>query len=618
MEISLCLVRRTVEVGTPGRKWRKGYHVIISALKVKVENRQWSNYKRDNAIMTSARYSPPSFILEHNVASSAADECSLSDGNPTAKTKVLPSVGLYVSTGRNELKGSLRKSVTLRRGDKRRDRRLDSIKRKGVYFQYDKDCQCRCTFLSSTVNKSGSLVNISGSDESNVRVISDTSSPLNDSYATCGRETFPCVFSNNSCAFQGTCNCGDSSVATKRRNNCVRACVQCIRNFAMINGDFFLEKMTPNLLLDSVTPDVFHDRSAVGINGNVWEQAERNQHSNVLKDGVLPRISCCSNVEAGCVRASRDLYTTPLTHTHLFDRHPTVIPVEQLPTVSTVAHADCVSCCHCCVGQHLPYGSRVLPDEQDVRRHVDFIVERLVDENSVSLQVTSVDNLKQLGDTNVVHRNKNVDPFMEFFSVDEHFQEFERVVQTFDHKFSVERDCNALDRLPKEEDSFIDSVHGDMDALNPPHVDETFADFFHNDEDFIQFELELDRFNMVQKCQFIEVSHHSLSSCSFLEDMMSFREKSLIKQYETVRCLSCVGSAPAVLWNSAHEWDMVLKKLERNSLLCSDPVICRLLQFYNLGCNGNNVSSNCANSVSLSNCNEMYSQRQSGEYCIDK
>ncbi|XP_071083448.1 ras association domain-containing protein 1 homolog isoform X3 [Haliotis cracherodii] len=101
-------------------------------------------------------------------------------------------------------------------------------------------------------------------------------------------------------------------------------------------------------------------------------------------------------------------------------------------------------------------------------------------------------------------------------------------------------------------------------------MDDSFLDFFNNDEDFMEFEHELEKFKSNRRSRVLDGLNRR-SSCDIFGDVKAFCDRSL--KSDSSRD-STKGSdhcdRDSKMWNSAEEWDFVLNKLKRNSRLFSD------------------------------------------------
>ena len=156
---------------------------------------------------------------------------------------------------------------------------------------------------------------------------------------------------------------------------------------------------------------------------------------------------------------------------------------------------------------------------------------------------------------------------MEFFSGDEHFQEFERVFETINNsRFS--RDNGSWGR---EDGSDLSE---EEDCLAVLHIDETFLDFFDNDEDFQEFERELEKIQSGRRSRLLE----NLSGAQqrpICDTASEFPHSDVRPNSQSIpgsspkmeRRLSASNSSDYDLWNSAEEWEVVMNRLRKNSRL---------------------------------------------------
>ncbi|KAL8589386.1 hypothetical protein ACOMHN_021538 [Nucella lapillus] len=185
-------------------------------------------------------------------------------------------------------------------------------------------------------------------------------------------------------------------------------------------------------------------------------------------------------------------------------------------------------------------------------------------------------NLKRWSRCSRRASGQDLETFMEFFSGDEHFQEFERVFETINNRrLSRDMDTNGAWRRSPEEDSEDEAF--EEDHLGVLYIDETFLDFFDNDEDFVEFERELAKIQTNRRSRLLE-SLSRRSSCDIFSDVESFCERNQNKKRtpssspKVERRLSA-SSSDCDLWNSAEEWNVVMKKLRRNSRLFSEQAL---------------------------------------------
>ncbi|XP_076469604.1 uncharacterized protein LOC143299947 [Babylonia areolata] len=191
-------------------------------------------------------------------------------------------------------------------------------------------------------------------------------------------------------------------------------------------------------------------------------------------------------------------------------------------------------------------------------------------------------NLKRLSRCGRPPSGRDLEAFMEFFNGDEHFQEFERVFETINNNRRLSRDAAVLPWVAGRGEWRGEESSGEEedDHLGVLYIDETFMDFFDNDEDFLEFERELERVRSNRRSRLLLESLSRRSSCDIFSDVESFCERNLGRKRGSTstsstspkveRRLSATSSADCDLWNSAEEWNMVMKKLRRNSRLFSE------------------------------------------------
>ncbi|KAJ8301553.1 hypothetical protein KUTeg_020540 [Tegillarca granosa] len=170
------------------------------------------------------------------------------------------------------------------------------------------------------------------------------------------------------------------------------------------------------------------------------------------------------------------------------------------------------------------------------------------------------------------------DSFMEFFNTDEHFKEFDRVFETFKSK----RFSNSLDKVKwslnkygdnddddDEEDysqnnkSRFETNDDDVDdPFDDSRCDDSFTDFFDNDEDFKEFERELQTFKLNRRSRILDRLNRN-SGCDIMVELKAFCDRDPTEKYEAM-------SNEPRLWNSGGEWDFIFNKLKRDSQVFSD------------------------------------------------
>lgn len=168
------------------------------------------------------------------------------------------------------------------------------------------------------------------------------------------------------------------------------------------------------------------------------------------------------------------------------------------------------------------------------------------------------------------------DSFMEFFNTDEHFKEFDRVFETFKSK----RFSNSLDKVKWSLNKYGDEDDDDEDyCQNNKHkyetndddvddpfddsrCDDSFTDFFDNDEDFKEFERELQTFKLNRRSRILDRLNRN-SGCDIMVELKAFCDRDPTEKYEAM-------SSEPRLWNSGGEWDFIFNKLKRDSRTFSD------------------------------------------------
>jgi hypothetical protein len=169
------------------------------------------------------------------------------------------------------------------------------------------------------------------------------------------------------------------------------------------------------------------------------------------------------------------------------------------------------------------------------------------------------------------------DNMMEFLNTDEHFQEFDRVFETFKSKqvadnidqirwswkqYSEQNDSDEDDdnRTIRNDESLDDL--DDEDLLDST-LDETLSDFFDNDEDFKEFELELQKLNAKRRSRVLLNKINRTSGCDIRAELKAFCDNDPTEKYDAM-------VAEPRLWNSGGEWDFIFSKIKRQSCLsCS-------------------------------------------------
>ena len=168
-------------------------------------------------------------------------------------------------------------------------------------------------------------------------------------------------------------------------------------------------------------------------------------------------------------------------------------------------------------------------------------------------------------------------PMMEFFQNDEHFQEFDRVFETFKTKKRYASN-SSLDKYrwsphPESGENVEagqgnDLEDGDTDVFGVK-IDDIFADFFDNDDAFKHFEEEFEKFQFKRHSKALNSLHRN-SVCDLIEDLKAFCDSEETKSSRTENALQVESklSLPK-LWNKGGEWDYIFSKIRQHGKLAS-------------------------------------------------
>lgn len=186
------------------------------------------------------------------------------------------------------------------------------------------------------------------------------------------------------------------------------------------------------------------------------------------------------------------------------------------------------------------------------------------------------------------------DILMDFINGDEHFREFERVFETVnnrrnskDRRLSIPKDIAI--KAPTDE-NLVGDIRGHMNSnvrKSRTMLDDSFADFFDNDEDFQAFEQEFANLRAGRRSRYFGSLSSFGSSKDIFGDVKSYCERSLTDQLKSCSELSVSSCASAgveatpdctgdnsgnreVDWKSLQDWEHMFKKMHRNSRLFSD------------------------------------------------
>ncbi|CAG5120809.1 unnamed protein product [Candidula unifasciata] len=185
---------------------------------------------------------------------------------------------------------------------------------------------------------------------------------------------------------------------------------------------------------------------------------------------------------------------------------------------------------------------------------------------------------------------------MEFLNEDEHFLEFEQVFEAVRNR-RISRDIDTC-HLSNQDiiSSHIDTLyviassvnsgprtkldsaaddHSVKDVQQPSLVGDIFADFFDNDESFLEFENEFEKFRSGRRSYFLESCHDGSSrdvigDLDFLcdKDVRSYTKNGVCSQdnVDSYRSFLC----------SAKDWTKMLRKIRRSSCISEDSVTDKL------------------------------------------
>ena len=186
------------------------------------------------------------------------------------------------------------------------------------------------------------------------------------------------------------------------------------------------------------------------------------------------------------------------------------------------------------------------------------------------------------------------DILMDFMNGDEHFLEFERVFETvnskrfsriMDNRKSVAQRENANDK-----ENCVDKTNDSEDTASEG-TGNIFTDFFDNDEDFLEFEKEFEKFRSARRSHLLGSLSSLGSSRDIFGDVKAYyrrnsRSNSRSGSLLSVNSCSLEGeAAPSCpdelgdqgdtqdgVWRSAEDWEKLLKKMKRHSRILSGDV----------------------------------------------
>ncbi|XP_069141740.1 uncharacterized protein [Argopecten irradians] len=169
------------------------------------------------------------------------------------------------------------------------------------------------------------------------------------------------------------------------------------------------------------------------------------------------------------------------------------------------------------------------------------------------------------------------DPLMEFLNSDEHFQEFERVFETFkSNRFSDSLDKLrwSLNRYGDEDEEEEEPDHEDIDDekcdvfeedLDDSQIEDSFMDFFDHDEDFMAFEREFQNLKKVKRRSKVIQRINRNSGCDIVQELKAFCDNDPSLKYEAS------PSGEERVWNSGGEWDYIFNKLKNDNHVSLPP-----------------------------------------------
>lgn len=190
-------------------------------------------------------------------------------------------------------------------------------------------------------------------------------------------------------------------------------------------------------------------------------------------------------------------------------------------------------------------------------------------DSELETNITCSSRFKEIG--NLLGLELDTVPMMEFFQNDEHFQEFDRVFETVKNKRRYASN-SSLDKYHwspnQSDDNKSDSSDSENEVFDELKVDDIFADFFDNDDDFKMFEEEFDKFQVKRRSRAIETWHRN-SVCDLIEDLKAFCDSEGPSSSINTTREPCENrlSLP-MLWNpgiptTGGEWDYIYNKIRQ-------------------------------------------------------
>ncbi|XP_060072780.1 uncharacterized protein LOC132552610 isoform X1 [Ylistrum balloti] len=225
---------------------------------------------------------------------------------------------------------------------------------------------------------------------------------------------------------------------------------------------------------------------------------------------------------------------------------------------------------------HLKYG---FLDEEDFEefkldlKNFSHLKEELLEDFSLFKS----DNKPKLLTTAETRKSSHTanDPLMEFLNSDEHFQEFERVFETFkSNRFSDSLDKLrwSLNRYGDEEEEEEEPNNEEIDdkcdvfeeELDDSQIEDSFTEFFDHDEDFMAFEREFQNLKKVKRRSKVLQRINRNSGCDIVQELKAFCDNDPSLKYD-------VSPGEERVWNSGGEWDYIFNKLKNDNHVLLPP-----------------------------------------------
>ncbi|XP_059169698.1 uncharacterized protein LOC131951346 [Physella acuta] len=171
------------------------------------------------------------------------------------------------------------------------------------------------------------------------------------------------------------------------------------------------------------------------------------------------------------------------------------------------------------------------------------------------------------------------DILMEFMNGDEHFQEFERVFDNVNNR-RIAKEMDHSRALQGPSGSFPDNDRRSNYGEESTHfTGDIFSDFFDNDETFLEFEKELEKFRASRASSLLGSVSSLGSSRDIFGDFKSYCDRNIRSQSSSMSSVtscsseearpSCGDDSPChgLPWRSVEDWERILRKMKRNSRL---------------------------------------------------